>query len=280
MRMPHLNLSPVTMSNTYGHYLLVRLQAVPEVAEVLTYFVTVRTDIKTAIDAYNEAVLARQAAIAVRDFHNDKLDEEIRILAFSILGRIRNNRSAPIFRNYFPRGYSEVLQVPILEQRRRSVVLLEKLSSEPDEVISSRLEPFRVQLEAFEQALANYEEARDDEARMRGNREAAKLIWLEGYRRTFQQLQNFYSGDPRQAENFFRRIRPRSTAAGEEELADFETETNFDEPAALMTGAVGLDPSLELEANANIHEDGMPEAIDAEAPACAPEEMEAPTSTH
>jgi hypothetical protein len=202
--MPHVNLSPLTLTQTYGHYLLVRLKAVPEVAHVLEYFQSVVDAFQGAIKAHQDAVMARHAATAVRDFHNDRMDAETRILAFTILGRVRNNRAAPIFRHYFARGYSEVLQTPILDQRRRSHVLLEKLEAERDEVIHARLEPFRAQLQALEEALAAFEQTRDTEARMRGIREAAKQEWLEGYRRTFHQLQDHYSSDPRQAESFFR----------------------------------------------------------------------------
>ena len=42
MRMPHVNLSPVTLVETFGFYLLIRLQAVAELAHVLEFFTGVR----------------------------------------------------------------------------------------------------------------------------------------------------------------------------------------------------------------------------------------------
>ena len=42
MRMPHVNLSPVTLVETFGFYLLIRLQAVAELAHVLELFTGVR----------------------------------------------------------------------------------------------------------------------------------------------------------------------------------------------------------------------------------------------
>ena len=65
---------------------------------------------------------------------------------------------------------------------RRSVVLLEKLEAERDEVVRARLEPFRTRIQELEAALDALEEARDEEARQRSNREAAKIAWLDGYR--------------------------------------------------------------------------------------------------
>ncbi len=69
MRMPHLNLSPATMSNSYGHYLLVRLQAVPEVAPILEYFLTVRGSeqdetIRTRLEPFRAQLTALGEALA------------------------------------------------------------------------------------------------------------------------------------------------------------------------------------------------------------------------
>ena len=223
MRMPHVNLSPVTLVETFGFYLLIRLQAVAELAHVLEFFTGVRQPMIDAIEAHKAAVMARRAAVAVRDHENDRMDQQIRILAFTILGVVNNNRSAPIFRHYFPQGFSEVLRTPVAEQRRRAVVLLEKLAAERDETVKSRLEPFREQLTAFESSLDGVEKALDEEARHRANREAAKMEWLDGYRKTHQMLQDHYSNDPRKADEFFRSARVSQSASDDDE-SDIESQ--------------------------------------------------------
>ncbi len=82
------------MSNNYGPYLLIRLQAVPMVTPILEYFLTVRGAVHTAIQARGDTVLTRRPATVVSDSQSDEMDEDAWVLAVTILGRGRNNLSA------------------------------------------------------------------------------------------------------------------------------------------------------------------------------------------
>ena len=229
MRMPSMNISPVRMLRNYGEYLMVRLEAVPEVAWILESFRQMTTPYEAALQAYEDAARARRAAMARRDVENDRLDQETRMLAFTILGRVNNNRNAPLFRHYFGNGFTEILRTSVGDQRRRSVVLREHLEAETDEYIKSRLEPFRARLDSFETALNEYEAALDLEATMRANLGVEKLKWMDGYRRVHADLRSHYHADPREAENFFRNVRPSSSPASEDEDVIDESDDLLDE---------------------------------------------------
>lgn len=283
MRMPHMNLSPVTLSEAFGFYLLIRLRAVAALGHIHDYFQRVEDALTAAIGAHQMAIVTRRAAVAMRDHQNDRMNQEIRVLAFTILGVVNNARTSPFFRHYFPQGFSEVLRTPVAEQRRRAVVLLEKLQAEKDEVVKLRLEPFRERLEEFEGALQALENARDAEARERSNREAAKVVWLDGYRRTYQMLQDHYSTDPQKAEEFFRPARTTGPAVDpeddlDEDGDDFENlEENLDAddeeaPATPARQAQATAPTASLRAVASDIDDdiaGLPTSRAAAVPRVA-----------
>ena len=257
MRMPSMNMGAVRMLRNHAEYLMVRLEAVPEVAWILEAFRQMTTPYEAALKAHEDASRARRAAMARRDVENDRLDQETRMLAFTVLGRVNNNRNAPLFRHYFGSGFTELLRTSATDQRRRSIVLREHLESETDEYIKTRLEPFKARLEAFEIALNDYELALDMEARTRANLVAEKIKWLEGYRRVYADLRTHYHTDPREAENFFRDVRPSSSSTSEDEdvvddsddLLDEGDETDGD---ADLDGGSIEEPSLDEDVDSDL----------------------------
>ncbi|MEZ4650107.1 MAG: hypothetical protein R3E97_15220 [Candidatus Eisenbacteria bacterium] len=261
MRMPHPNLAPYTLARDFGEYLAVRLQVVPEVAAIHDgYMEKGQGVLEAEIETFERTQRALRAAMARRDYHAECLDQGIRVLAFTILGRVNNNREAPIYRQYFPDGYGEVRELPLEERRRRAFELVGQLQGESDEMILTQLEPLRRCYETFETALADYQAALDDEARGRANLDRAKQLWTTAYRNVFLELRNHFAHDPKRAETFFRRAKKSTTESKSTNVtteASVETGPRPDsstnhEPGTSLESGMALESGTDLESGTGL----------------------------
>ena len=218
MRMPHRKLSPATLFERYGIHLTHRLRLVPELAEISGAFDEVQEPLRAAIEAYDAGVRKRRERVAVRSHHRQLLAHEIRLLSFAILAEVDNNRDSVLYVRYFPEGLTSVLRSRIDRQRLRVIRLLTTLDSEPVDAVRVQLDPLRSQLAQLEAAMEEVSAALDDEARLRSRLASAKLDWLRGYRRTYQQLRHHYRQNPRDADRFLWREEPRRSSDDADEM--------------------------------------------------------------
>jgi len=234
------NPSAIFLSRSEG--ILRRLASHPRTAQLRPVFLTCHGRLLAAHDAWmaaREEVASTQTDLDAADRHQE---EKVGLAAFTLLGKVADDRRSPLWLRHFPSEPGSFVPPPATGGEIDVVSLANAFACDDDPELRA-LGP------ALAEAAARRREAAEDhrdavleEAAAYRELQLAKLHWNEGCRRLHAELRGLFRRDVRSAEMFFEERTRRRAAAGRRVngLAERNAvEAAGPDPAGAMPGCDG-----------------------------------------
>ena len=205
MHMPHATVSPQTLLNDYGEYLLARLEAKKELQDLAEAFAGQQDDLRKKVETASVLERGIQHALAARDDADFGLDDAVRQFSLAILSANRGNRKSPAYVKYFPEGLLAVTMAPLAQEVVAVSNILDLLSAESDAQLKGYQELLQGNLDVLRKAVAAHKAAMDG-ADSAGNAVRAQAItWRDTYRKVYGELTARHASERAYVESFFKK---------------------------------------------------------------------------
>jgi len=205
MRVPSFSSSGETLLREYGLYHLTRLKADKDLKDMAADWEKCQTRLSDKLDAQHAAEAASMTAMAVRDGADSDLDDVMRAFGLALLQEANNNRKSPIFKNYFPEGWTAVVSAPLEGEVQKVQIILSKLAEEQDEAIASHAGPIQSSLDKLTAAMDAHRSAMDAESQAYGLVQTEKLHWFDAYKLDHKALLFKFYKTPKKADTYFKK---------------------------------------------------------------------------
>ena len=214
MMMPDGNMAAEVILDTYGEYLLARLEAKKELGALKEAFQPQQEVLRKRLDAQRAMERAVQHALAARDDADMALDDAVRRFALAILSANHNNRKSPDFVKYFPKGLTAVTLAPLAEELVGVGKILDLLASEPNPALKAFASAISQAATALMAGMDGYAGADAAAVNAANATRAQGLLWRDAYRKIYGELLTLYPGDKPFVESFFKKGAKPKKGAG------------------------------------------------------------------
>lgn len=204
MKFPRVTYAAETLLNTYGTYHLARLAADPSLGDLLRDFSEAQDRLRERVDAHAAARTASMTAMAARQKASAALGTAIRAFSLALQAKVGNPRTSSLYRLYFPKGHSPVVEAGPQAKLHSAGMILTLLPREEDEALRALAAPLAAARDSLETALRGHEAAQGETGQLHGGVQAEKFRWLDAYARNYRDLRVRYFREPAKAETLFR----------------------------------------------------------------------------
>jgi len=210
---------------TRSEGILRKLATHPRTAHLIPIVQTAHDRLQTAYDAWlatHDEILRTQAELESAETHQD---EKVGLAAFTLLGKVDDDRRSPLWISHFPRGYRGIAEVPAGEEELDAVALAEIFARDEDPDLRALGPVLALAAERARDALEAHREAVLEESAAYGALQLAKLAWNEACHRLGAELRRVFGNQTALSDRFFeerakRRPSGRNGGAGRADGSD------------------------------------------------------------
>lgn len=205
MRMPDNEAKTDVLLDSYGEYLLARLEARKETKELAQLLEGTQEALRKKLETENAMERAVQHAMAARDEADARLDGTIRDFYMAVQKGWTNRQTNPLNLKYFPNGLTAVTLAPLAEEIVLTGRILGLLAGEENAALKAYAPLIQEASNALQQAMAGYDAAVAAAGIAANATRAQGLLWRDIYRKIYGRLLDIYSSNKPYAESFFKK---------------------------------------------------------------------------
>jgi hypothetical protein len=205
MRMPDNDAKADVLLESFGEYLLARLEAKKETKELAQLFQGAQEALRKKLETENAMERAVQHAMAARDEADQTLDGKVRDFYLALQMGHKGKGSNPLMAKYFPKGLTAVTLAPLLDELVLTGKITALLADEENGALKAYAPLIQEASNNLRQAMASHDAAVTAAGLAANATRAQGLLWRDVYRKIYGRLLDIYSSNKPYAESFFKK---------------------------------------------------------------------------
>ena len=219
MRMPDNDAKADVLLDSFGEYLLARLEARKETKDLAQLFQGAQDALRKKLETENAMERAVQHAMAARDDADQTLDGKVRDFYMAVQKGWTNRQTNPLNLKYFPNGLTAVTPAPLAEELVLVGRILGLLADGENAALKAYSPLIQEACNALQQAMAGYNAAVTAAGLAANATRAQGLLWRDIYRKIYGRLLDIYSSNKPYAESFFKKAPKTKKNNGEGDVS-------------------------------------------------------------